>query len=172
MLLVLVGALALVLTSGLPGGGSSRAAAQPASVEPTPQTDASVPASDVTMIGAAPLEAPGTNETWGVGDGGLHHGGGPLHQGKRLVARTGPAGRLQARSQSPLAGQMTPQGDGVLAGTVSPEGGGSHQALLVRKPGGAFLETPRVPAEGETLPAGEKACCWKAKLCSAPIARR
>ena len=58
--------------------------------------------------------------------------------------------------QSPLAGQLTPAGAGVLVGTVSTEGGGSHQALLVRKSGGAFLEAPRVPAEGETLPAGEE----------------
>jgi hypothetical protein len=156
VLLVLVGALALALTSGLPGGGSSRAAAQPASDEPTPQTDASVPASDVTMIGATPLEAPGTNETWGVGTAGS------TTVVVRYTRESGwslgpalPAGfKLE---QSPLAGQMTPQGDGVLAGTVSPEGGGSRQALLLRKPGGAFLETPRVPAEGETLPAGEKA---------------
>ncbi len=44
----------------------------------------------------------------------------------------------------------------MLAGTVSPEGGGSHQVLLVRKPGGAFVETAPVPVEGETLPAGEE----------------
>jgi len=157
--LALAGLLALAGTL-LGPGGTSRAAAQLSVEEPTPQTDASVPASDVTMIGATPLEAPGTNETWGVGEAGsttvvvryTREGGWSL--GPAL-----PAGfKLE---QSPLAGQMTPQGDGVLAGAISPEGGGSHQALLVRKPGGpaggAFLETPRVPAEGETLPAGEKA---------------
>ena len=158
MLLVLVGAFALVLTSGLPGGGSSRAAAQPASVEPTPQTDASVPASDVTMIGATPLEAPGTNETWGVGTAGS------TTVVVRYTRESGwslgpalPAGfKLE---QSPLAGQMTPQGDGVLAGTVSPEGGGSHQVLLVRKPGEAFIEAPRCSGGKRNAPRAAKKRC-------------
>ncbi len=104
------------------------------------------------MIGATPLEAPGTNETWGVGTAGS------TTVVVRYTRESGwslgpalPAGfKLE---QSPLAGQMTPQGDGVLAGTVSPEGGGSHQVLLVRKTGGAFIEAPPVPAESETLPA-------------------
>jgi hypothetical protein len=153
--LALAGLLALAATL-LGPGGTSRAAAQPSVEEPTPQTDASVPASDVTMIGATPLEAPGTNETWGVGEAGSTTV--VVRYAKESGWSLGPALPAGFKlEQSPLAGQMTPQGDGVLAGTVSPEGGGSHQALLLRKPSGAFLETPRVPAEGETLPAGEKA---------------
>ncbi|HXM86774.1 MAG TPA: hypothetical protein VN889_03980, partial [Solirubrobacteraceae bacterium] len=59
-------ALAGTLLGVGPGGGGSRAAAQ-APGEPTPRTDDSVPASNVTMIGSSPNEAP--NETWGVGQG-------------------------------------------------------------------------------------------------------
>ena len=59
--------------------------------------------------------------------------------------------------QSPLAGQMTPHGAGVLAGTVVRSG----VRVALRRcscatPGGAFKETSPVPAEGETLKAGEE----------------
>src|SRR5258708_4916228 len=65
---VLASALALTLTGVLPGPGAIVRAAQ-AEAGPTPQTDASLPARNVMMIGATPLEAgaPGANETWGVG---------------------------------------------------------------------------------------------------------
>ncbi len=167
--LVLVGALALALGDGLPGpggasGGASRAAAQPASGEPTPQTDASVPARNVMMIGATPQEAgaPGADETWGVGtpNGSASETTGA---GAELVRYTreggwslGPALPTGFKlEQNPLAGQMTPQGTGVLAGTMPGEKS-SRQVLLVRQSGGAFVEAPRVPAEGETLEEGEK----------------
>ncbi len=49
------------------GGATARVPARRAlGGEPTPQTDASVPAFKVTMIGASPLEAP--DETWGIGE--------------------------------------------------------------------------------------------------------
>ncbi len=167
-LLALIGALALA--GALPGpGATSRAAAQPAAVEPTPQTDASVPASDVTMIGATPNEAgaPGPDETWGVG--GEKSGAGTEAKtiavlvryaggsGWTLVQRLdeGPLAGFQFES-SPLAGQMTPHGDGVLAGTLPKEGGGSQQAMLVRKQGGAFEATPAVTVESETPQPGEE----------------
>ncbi len=173
--LVLMSALALTLGDGLPGpggtsGGVPRAAAQPAlAEEPTPQTDASVPAREVTMIGATPEEpgAPGSNETWGIGQAGsttvlvrYTSQGGWSSLGPSLLDDTGhqlsgfkldqPNG-----APSPLTGQMTPAGAGVLAGAVPLAGGKVRQVLLVRNPGGSFQETQPVPAEGEELKVGE-----------------
>jgi len=153
---VLALAIALALAGGLPGSGSGpAAAAAPGFQEATPQTDASVPANSVTMIGATPEEpgAPGANETWGVGS-----------EGKTIVLvrydlQSGPEGEEGAWTlgpalpekfelePSPLAGQMTPKGFGVLAGTEP--GGTNGQVLLVRRPGGGFEETAHVPTEGE-----------------------
>ena len=158
-LLALAGAL--TLAGVLPGSGSSRAAAQPSSVEPTPQTDASVPAPRVTMIGASPSEAPA--ETWGVGGGsattlvrytsetgwslgpGLLNSAGGTLTGFKLD-KLEAAG---ASAPSPLAGQMTADGSGVLAGTVPADEASAavRQVVLVRNPGGAFQETTAVPAE-------------------------
>ena len=154
--LVLAGALALA--GALPGPGAPpRAAAQPSAEETTPQTDASIPARGVTMIGATPEEpeAPGSDKTWGVG----HEGATSVLV--RYTSSTGwslgpalPSGFKP--EESPLAGQMTPRGTGVLAGTVPGGESGPRQVLLVRGDGGAFAETTRVPAEGETLAAGEE----------------
>jgi hypothetical protein len=60
-------ALAWAIATGA-GRGGARASAAGAG-EPVPQTDASVPAARVTMIGASPEEAgaPGGAEAWGVG---------------------------------------------------------------------------------------------------------
>jgi hypothetical protein len=163
--LVLVGALVLALTNGLPGGGSSRAAAQPASVEPTPQTDDSVPEHNVTMIGASPSEAP--DETWGVGLSG--EGADALTVLVRYSTETGWSlgpGLLNSAGQplagfkldqpegasgpSPLAGQLTADGAGVMVGTVPGEGAAVSQVVLVRNPGNSanpFQQTAAVPAE-------------------------
>jgi hypothetical protein len=167
VLLVLVGALALALAYGLPGTGASRAAAQPASVEVTPQTDDSVPAPRVTMIGASPLEAPG--ETWGVGRSG--EGAGVSSTLVRYTSETGwslggalenSAGQalsgfkldepqsFRSLGPSPLAGQMTAEGVGVMVGTVPGESGGTSQVVLLRNPGGSFQETTTVPTEDLT----------------------
>ena len=159
--LVLAGALllagALMLAGVLPGAGAtSRAVAQPAQGEPTPQTDASVPATAVTMIGATPAEAgaPGGDETWGVGIEGStsvlvryyeHPGAAGGEEGTWTRDEKLPTGFKLA--SSPLAGQMTPTGFGVLAGTAS--GGTDDQVVLVRKPSGGFAETAHVPSEGE-----------------------
>ena len=163
VLLVLAGALVLALTNGLPGAGSSRAAAQPASVEPTPQTDDSVPAHNVTMIGASPSEAPG--ETWGVGESG--EGAGASAVLVRYSTETGWSlgpGLLNGAGQplagfkldegssgaSPLAGQLTADGAGVMVGTVPGEGTAVSQVVLVRNPGNSanpFQQTAAVPAE-------------------------
>ncbi|HWY17510.1 MAG TPA: hypothetical protein VNY27_02235 [Solirubrobacteraceae bacterium] len=160
----LLGAVALVSVLAPPavlqGSGAARsAAAQPPSIEPTPQTDASVPARNVTMIGATPLEseAPGRNETWGVGQ--------PTDTAGAVVVRYTSEGGwapapalLDAGGQplsgfklapSPLAGEMTPTGSGVLVGTV-----GKQRLVLVRKPHSAFQQTAPVPTEGE-VKAGE-----------------
>jgi hypothetical protein len=159
-------ALALALTGTLPEtGGTSPAAGQGALVEPTPQTDDSVPASDVTMIGATPAEAgAGANETWGVGQdssrtvvvryaaqnehvaetgwmlgpGLQDEAGQPLAEFELDTLETAPA-------PSPLAGQMTPDGAGVLVGKVA----GTQEVLLVRDPG-----NPSNPFR-ETKPAAE-----------------
>ncbi len=177
VLLVLVGAPALALTNGLPGGGASRAAAQPASVEPTPQTDDSVPAREVTMIGASPSEAPG--ETWGVGVTG--EGAGVSAVLVRYSTETGWSlgpGLLNSAGQplagfkldqpegasgpSPLAGQLTADGAGVMVGAVPAEGNAVSPVVLVRNPGNPanpFQQTAAVPAEdlsGEESPFGAR----------------
>jgi hypothetical protein len=173
-LALLMGALAtataLTLTLALPGSHrGSLAAAQPgAPEEALPQTDASLPAHEVTMIGATPAEpeAPGTQGVWGVGREGsgadattvlvhyyVHPGAVEAEEGTWTL---GPAlpGELPKQfklAASPLAGQMTPRGFGVLLGTVSGAADGG-QVVLVRKPGGAFVQTGPVPVEGETEP--------------------
>ncbi|MGC2375170.1 MAG: hypothetical protein WA484_14975, partial [Solirubrobacteraceae bacterium] len=166
------GVIAPVAVSLLPGPGSaSHAAAQPSVGEPTAQTDDSVPASNVTMIGVSPGEAPG--ETWGVGQ--TDEGAGTFPSvlvryttqtgwtlAPRLLDSSGNplAGfkldRPDGAIPSPLAGQMTVSGSGALLGEVpgghhGGESGGSAglQVLLVRNPGGAFAQTAPVPEEGE-----------------------
>ncbi len=141
---------------------AQRAVAQPPFEEPTPQTDASVPAHQVTMIGATPEEpgAPGADETWGIGVDGAAHvlvryyvhpaPGGVGEEGSWALAPSLPSGFVP--DGSPLAGQMTPNGDGVLLGKV----GTDSETVLVRKPGGAFEATVRPPAEGEALEEGEE----------------
>jgi hypothetical protein len=171
LLLLALGALALSI--GLRGGvGAPRAAGQSAGPgEVTPQTDASAPAHDVTMIGASPGEA--ADETWGMGlqdgasvlvrythEGGWSLGPGLLDSGGQPLSGfklDHPEGATY-EFPSPLAGQMTTDGSGVLAGTV-PVGstGGVEPVLLVRNPGGSFQETAPLPSEGEAaLGEGER----------------
>lgn len=171
LVLSLLGALvlaaALALAGVLSGSAATRAAAQSSSEDttPTPQTDASVPAFNVTMIGATPEEPgapPGAGETWGVGtENGTQEtaivrytrdGGWTL--GPSLQDQAGKTLSGFELDKSTLAGQMTRQGAGVLLGEV--KGTAAHQALLVRKQGEPFKETARVPAQGETLEAGEE----------------
>ena len=173
-LLLLAGALAtaiaLVLSLALPGSHrSSLAAAQPgAPEEALPQTDASLPASEVTMIGATPEEpeAPGREETWGVGREGsgdgattvlvryyVHPGSVEAQEGSWTLGPALPEELPKAfkLAASPLAGQMTPKGFGVLAGTEK-GAADNEQVVLVRKPDGAFEATGAVPVEGEAEP--------------------
>jgi hypothetical protein len=158
----------------LAGGGVLHppAAAAEGGVAPeaTAQTDDSLPASDVTMIGSSPQEAP--SETWGVGEPQGGSGDGPavlVRYTQESGWSLGPAfegaagGALQGfrldvpkslLAPSPLAGSMTAAGSGALLGTVpSPTASGcglqhAEQTLLVRDPGGAFKQ---VPAPGEAL---------------------
>ncbi|HTA12375.1 MAG TPA: hypothetical protein VK765_03060, partial [Solirubrobacteraceae bacterium] len=180
----LIGAL-LLLAAPLPfvggsaGSATSARAAAPAPEEVTPQTDASVPARRVTLIGATPLESPG--ETWGIGEvnsgagsstwalvryaeGGwalgpalLDTAGQPLSGFRPDQPRNG-----SLTNTSPLAGQLTPSGDGVLVGTVPSAGqpgeapaGSAQQVVLVRDPGGSFQETTLVPPASEPPGGGE-----------------
>jgi hypothetical protein len=168
---LLAAALALVLAGVLPGSGAKSSASAQQSEEVTAQTDASVPARKVVMIGATPLEAPGEDETWGMGvpgGAGNEGAGGVLVRYTREGGWTlGPA-LLSAAGQSlsgfkldssPLAGQMTPAGAGVMVGTAPREGGAGGNVVLVRSPGGAFQETVQAPAlsEGEELFSSERA---------------
>ena len=133
------------------GGAGSSASAQAPTEAPTPQTDDSLPAGQVTMIGSTPLEAPGEQEAWGVGrDGSQAVVVRYAKQAGWTLQQSLPAGF--APDAGPLAGQMTPSGVGVLLGTS----GGSKQELLVRKPGDGFAATAPVPSEGETPPPGEE----------------
>ncbi len=161
---LVAGALALVLSAGLPwAGGTSPAAGQAAAGEPFAYSDDAVPAKDVTMIGATPDEAGGGKyETWGIGNGAAGpvlvryaaESGwslGPGLQGESGEPLTGfkldePGAALSSDAgPSTLAGQLTGDGAGVLAGEVE-----SKQALLVREPNNPtnpFRETKSVPEE-------------------------
>jgi hypothetical protein len=162
LLAPLLAALAIGgLLSALTGLGGGRAAAAPGAGEPTAQTDASVPASNVTMLGASPGEAPG--ETWGMGQSGegtstlvRYATGSGWSLGPPLLNAEGQPlsgfklDRSTAAAPSLMSGQMTAAGSGVLVGTVPDPGvTGSRQVVLVRSPGGSFRETGPVPSEGE-----------------------
>lgn len=156
------GALALGATGALPGpGATSHAAGQTGGGEPEPtlQTDASVPGRGVIMMGSSPLELPGQNETWGIGEVG------PQSEPSWAIARYTTSGGWAAApapldhageplpgfepERNALTGEMTPGGSGVLAGKVPTSeagSGGAREVLLVRNPGGAFQETEPVPA--------------------------
>ncbi len=177
--LALLAAGAAALIGGLSGpGGPPSAAGQTGAEEVTPQTDASVPARDVTLIGSSPQEAPA--ETWGIGqvnDGtgtstwGLvrYAEGAGWSLGPELLDTAGQplAGfapdrpRIGLSNTSPLTGQLTPDGSGVLVGTVptapppgETQAGPPQKVVLVRNPGGAFQETAPVPPPPTEPPAG------------------
>ncbi len=156
--------LVVALPALLPTGilhtldSASRATAQPAG-EPTAQTDDSVPARNVIMLGSSPAEAEG--ETWGIGEAG------PISSNSWAIVRYSSAGGwTQAPApvdvagqplsgfqpvHTPMTGSVTPAGDGALVGTV----GSTHQVLLVRNPGGAFQEEP-LPESGEAALAADE----------------
>jgi hypothetical protein len=156
--------LALAVIGLLAATGATPRATGQAGVggEPFVYTDDSVPAQDVTMIGATPGEAGGgLDETWGLGNGSTgpvlvrytHEGGwslGPGLQGQSGASLTGfeldtPQAFSSHSGPSPIAGQMTADGAGILAGSVEE---GKQQVLLVREPNNPaneFRETKPVP---------------------------
>ncbi len=153
-LALVIAALALAL-AGLPWSGSvphaSGASGEP---EVSVQTDDSLPARDVTMIGSSPAESPG--ETWGVGEiesvnsgdfAILEYADGEWHRAPEPTSSTGkPLAEFQPY-ETPLMGSMTVGGDGVLIGHIQLEGR-RHKVVLVRSPGGAFVEAP-IATKGE-----------------------
>ena len=174
---VALGVLALLgtltfLVVGLSGSPASSHAAPAGGGEPTPQTDDSVPATDVTMLGSSPKETP--DETWGLGE--KNHATTLVRYTPETGWTLGPA-LLNAAGQplsgfkldqpegavyghpNPLAGQITPEGEGALTGTVTAGHSGVEDVVLVRDPnvaGGAFEEVPAPEGaaalgEGETL---------------------
>ncbi len=157
--LACLSAFALSSVLGVRGGAS--ASAQTSVGEPTPQTDDSVPASHVVMLGASPAES--EDETWGFGQSGeqstlvRYVRGAGWTLGPRLLDTNGqPIARFtlaepSSNGLSPLAGQFTSAGSGVLLGEVPGASPGSgREVVLVRDPGGAFRETASIPTEGET----------------------
>ncbi len=171
--LVLLIALALSLAGGPQGpAGVSRAAGASSAAEVTAQTDDSVPAREVMMIGSSPLEAPG--ETWGIGK--LESEGQSVWAVVRYAEGAGwslapgflndagqPLSGFEPDPRALLAGQVTPRGSGVLLGTAPEEPGSEgsrRRVLLVREPHshqGAFQETAPVAqtGEGALLKSGE-----------------
>ncbi len=141
----------LVVVLGI-GGSASRAAFAPP--PPTAQTDDSVPAGDVTMIAATPDEAgAGGGETWGIG---REVGSQSTNLLVRYTSQQGwirgpslPEGFALA-ADGVLAAQMTPGGAGAMVGTIA-----KREVVLVRDPGGSFVPTAAVPAEGEEGGGGE-----------------
>ena len=157
----------------------ARAPPSPPRGSRTAQTDASVPAAGVTMIGATPDEpgAPGREETWGLGK---------LGEGKptsscattsirRRAAEKKAAGRSGRRcprashpqDESPLEGEMTAGGFGVLAGTIDK----AARSCSCASPGGgvrgdrAGARRRRSAAEGRRTAAARQT-----KPCSGPSA--
>lgn len=155
--IVLVTLLALTLAGGSRSLGT--AAGQVGGGEPTPQTDASVPARAVMMLGSSPGEAPG--ETWGIGE----LGGRPEQPNWVIVRYAEGAGWSLAPTpldsaghalsgfepdRSVIGGQITRAGSGALLGKVRGEEEGGKtppEVLLTRDPGGTFTETQAVPVE-------------------------
>jgi hypothetical protein len=137
----------VVLSLALGGGTPSRAAYAP--IPPTAQTDDSVPANSVMMIGASPEEigAPGADETWGIG------AEGNSQEDTVLVRYTAEQGWVRGPAlpegfslgPDPLLGaRMTAHGSGAILGTID-----KRKVMLVRDPGGAFEPAAPVTVEGE-----------------------
>ena len=171
---------ALALSAGFVSPGATpRAAGQTGAQEVAPQTDDSMPAREVIMMGASPGES--ADETWGIGrigplnetcwavvrytsEGGWSLAPGPLNAAGQPLAGFEPDQPESGGEQfvTPLAGQMTVAGSGVLLGSANAEGeckGGGQQVLLVRSPGHPFQETNPEPepeeGEGALLKTGE-----------------
>jgi hypothetical protein len=181
------GALAVSLAAGVSGTHASSPATSGPLAEPVAQTDDSVPAREVTMIGATPAEqGAGADETWGLGNGAsgavvVRYAVGSEGQGEWTLAPglqeangqalTGfaldtPEAQGKSAAASPLAGQMTADGSGVLAGFVQQ----SKQVVLVREPGNPenpFRETD--PGAEAQLEPGERLLSFTRAPLIAPL---
>ncbi len=157
---LLVGVVVFLLS----GAGHNLDSTSPAQAqgpgEPTAQTDDSIPARDVIMIGSSPQEAEG--ETWGIGEVGTISSGnwgivryataeGWTRQPTPLDA-TGQALSTFSPDQTPLTGEIAAGGEGALLGTA---GTGQRQLVLVRNPGGTFQEAA-LPESGEAALGSEE----------------
>ncbi len=141
--------LAALLTLGLglafAGGSPPGASGATPAAEVQVQTDGSLPARDVTLIGASPEEAAG--ETWGVGELGEINSGnfaimqytsqGGWRVGPDATDSTGQSLTDFVPLETTLMGAITPAGAGELVGTAADP---KRQVLLLRNPGGAFTE--------------------------------
>jgi hypothetical protein len=141
--------LALVV---LPAISGQRAAGQTGGAV-VPQSDASVPARGVVLIGSSPGEAPA--ETWGIG-----HTGSSTWGIVRYAENSGwsveniyeahehePLSGF-APLESPLTGDVTGNGAGALLGNVTESVGETEhkrEVLLVRSAGKSFHEVPAPP---------------------------
>ncbi|HUA11769.1 MAG TPA: hypothetical protein VMA83_07165 [Solirubrobacteraceae bacterium] len=166
-LVAVIAALATAVAAALAGGGPgvvANASGQSAEGAVVAQTDDSVPARNVTMLGSSPGEA--TGETWGIGQGNSE--GAQAWQLVRYSTASGwtvgpsfenehgePLSGFQpAGSPGPtgepihdLAGSIASGGAGALLGFVSDKSApnGQLRMVLVRDPGGSFRETAPVP---------------------------
>ena len=175
LLALALGLLALVGLLVVSAGPRASAAPSGGAEEVTPQTDASVPARKVTLLGSSALESPG--ETWGLGEANEGTGtsswslvryaeggwslGPPLLDaaGQPLVGFRPDRPRDGSLAEtSPLTGQTTAHGDGVLVGAAPAEPPGEPAAanpteiqklVLMREPGGSFQATAAVPPAPE-----------------------
>jgi hypothetical protein len=161
---IVCGACVLAIL-GAAGGDVQRAAGQAGGGEEvTPQTDASVPARNVIMIGST-----SAGETWGIGQLGSesqpttsmvrYTEGAGWAPAPTLLDAAGQSLAGFAPDASPLTGEMTANGAGTLLGSVSEHGVNekttTREVLLVRNPGGsgnAFQETAPLPVESEEAP--------------------
>ncbi len=164
---VALAALALALFALLSGPGvAPRAAGASAAGGLVAQTDAAVPARDVTMLGSSPLEAP--DETWGIGFEGSdaapkwtivrYASGAGWSQAPAVENGAGKPLASFAPGSSELAGSIAPDGSGALLGSV-PGAIEPRELLLVRNPGQPFRETSISPPleKGERLFNGHRA---------------
>ena len=158
-----LGVLGVVLWAAglLPGASVRRAAGQEATASAESQTDASVPARGVVMLGATPAEAGGDgSEVWGLGSGPAGPAvvryttaggwvlGPPLQDESGAPLAGFELDRPQSFNgsvQSALSGQLTPDGAGALLGSLH----ATTQVLLTREPGNPanpFQQVKAVPA--------------------------
>jgi hypothetical protein len=137
----------LALTVALLGRGTVAASGQSSSEEDTFQTDAAIPATDVTVFGASPEESQG--ETWGIGAAGQgtqsyvivrYEPGEGWTRAPALLEGSGQPLPGFVPAKSVLAGQMAPGGAGALAGFA-----GKSEVILARNPGQPFQETSPEP---------------------------